>query len=146
MRIQQLVSCQEVAELLRQCGLPDEDILPTRPLRFFGLWDGGGLVAVVGLELLGSEGLLRSLAVRPALRNRGIAQALVAHAESFSIEQGVERLFLLTTTAEGFFRRLGYLPISRDEAPPVIRDTPQFAALCPASAALLCKPVEIERL
>jgi amino-acid N-acetyltransferase len=145
MRIQQVTSYEEVAELLRRCGLPDEDISPTRPLHFFGVRDGGGLEAVVGLELFGFEGLLRSLAVRPALRNCGLAQLLVAHAESFSIGQGVTRLFLLTTTADGFFRRLGYLPLSRDEVPPVIRDTPQFAGLCPASAALLYKRVEIVR-
>jgi amino-acid N-acetyltransferase len=51
----------------------------------------------------------------------------------------VRTLFLLTTTAEGFFARLGYLHATRDVAPPAIRSTKEFAGICPASSAFMSK-------
>jgi len=139
MRIQPITSLEELTALLAMCDLPVAEISLSQPFHFFGIRAGGALGAVVGLELYPPVALLRSLAVRPLLRDRGFAHALVAHAESFAVEQGVETLFLLTTTAERFFMELGYLPASRDQAPPRIRATSEFSRLCPASSAFLTR-------
>jgi amino-acid N-acetyltransferase len=133
------VSAQEALPLLAECGLPVADISPLAPPLFFGIRADGALAAVVGLDLHAPFGLLRSLAVRPAFRNRGYGRALVARVESFAAARGVESLFLLTTTAEHFFSRLGYAVASREAAPAAIRATPQFAGLCPGSSAFLSK-------
>ena len=53
--------------------------------------------------------------------------------------RGVAEIYLLTNTAERFFERVGYQRMPRDSAPAAIRTTQEFAALCPASAALMRK-------
>ncbi len=141
MHIEHLSSNEEVTALLAECALPIADILVSSPLQFFGIRNGVVLVAVVGLELYPPYGLLRSVAVRPAYRKRGLARELVAFAESFAGDHGIKSLFLLTTTAERFFLGLGYSLASRDEAPPAIQATSQFSGLCPASSSLLAKRV-----
>ena len=100
------------------------------------------MVAIIGLEQFQSAGLLRSLAVSPNYRGRGLAQELVRHVESFAASHGVESLFLLTTTAEAFFRKRGYCPASRLEAPQAIQATSQFSGLCPSSSAFLSKCIK----
>ena len=109
------------------------------PPQFFGIRVAGVLVAVVGLELSQSIGLLRSLAVSPTFRGRGLAQELLAFAETYAASHGARSLFLLTTTAEAFFLKFGYLAASRQDAPQVIQATPQFSGLCPSSAVFLSK-------
>lgn len=132
---------EELLSLLAQCALPIADISPTSPPQFFGVRSGGALVAVVGLEIHCTFGLLRSLAVLPSFRERGFARSLVSFAESFAVSRGVDTLFLLTTTAERFFLALGYQPAARSAAPEVIQATAQFAGLCPTSSAFLSRHV-----
>ncbi len=141
MHVEPLPSIEEVTALLAECALPIADISVSSPLQVFGIRNGGVLVAVAGLELYPPYGLLRSVAVRPAFRKRGLARELVAFAESFAADHGIELLFLLTTTAERFFLGLGYSLASRDEAPTAIQATSQFSGLCPASSTLLAKRV-----
>jgi N-acetylglutamate synthase-like GNAT family acetyltransferase len=128
-----------VKRLLTQCGLPSADITGQHLATFYGCHAESGLVAVVGLELYGKQALLRSLAVVESHRNTGVGSRLVAHAERQARDQGVESLHLLTTTAETFFQRRGYLRIARDSAPAAIQGTTEFASVCPASAALMVK-------
>lgn len=141
MHIEPIPSIEEVTAFLSENELPIADISVSPPLQFFGIRDGGALIAVVGLELYPPFGLLRSLAVRSTYRKRGFARELVSFAESWAIAHGVESLFLLTTTANQFFLDLGYSPASRDKAPSTIQTTSQFSGLCPASSAFLSKRV-----
>ncbi len=143
MNIEPVSSIEEVTSLLAENALPIADISASSPVQFFGIRDGGALVAVVGLELYPPFGLLRSLAIRSAFRKRGLARELVSFAESCSAAQGVESLFLLTTTADQFFLGLGYSLASRDKAPSAIQATSQFSGLCPASSAFLSKRVAV---
>ena len=139
--IEPISELKEIMSLLTECGLPVTDILQSEPPLFFGVRSESGLVAVVGLELFGAAALLRSLAVAPAHRGRGLARQLVAYAESVAVSRGVDSLFLLTTTASDFFGKLGFVPASRSAAPPAIQATSQFSVLCPASSAFLRKSV-----
>jgi amino-acid N-acetyltransferase len=139
MNIEPLSSLDEILPVLMGCNLPVADISAVSPPQFFGIRVTGVLVAVVGLELFQSTGLLRSLAVSPDFRGRGLAQELVAFAEAFAASHGARSLFLLTTTAEAFFLKLGYAPAFRQNAPPAIQATSQFSGLCPSSSAFLSK-------
>lgn len=139
MNIEPLSSLDEILPVLTGCNLPVADISVSSPPQFFGFRVAGSVVAVVGLEQFQSVGLLRSLAVSPGHRGRGLARELVSFVESFAQSRGVESLFLLTTTAEAFFVALGYGPASRQEAPHAIQATPQFSGLCPSSSAFLSK-------
>lgn len=139
MNIEPLSSLDEILPVLTGCNLPVADISISSPPQFFGFRLAGSVVAVVGLEKFQSVGLLRSLAVSPDHRGRGLARELVSFVESFAQSRGVESLFLLTTTAEAFFVALGYGPASRQEAPQAIQATPQFSGLCPSYSAFLSK-------
>lgn len=141
MNIEPISELKEIMSLLTECGLPVADILQSEPPHFFGVRSESGLVAVVGLELFGAVALLRSLAVAPAHRGRGLARQLVAYAESVAVFRGIDSLFLLTTTASDFFCKLGFMPASRSAAPPAIQATSQFSSLCPASSTFLSKSV-----
>jgi len=129
-----------IRALLEASGLPTGDI-EQRTILFLGSRDDHGLAAVVGLELFGKVGLLRSLAVRPEIRGTGLGGTLVDAAEELASQQGIVDLFLLTTTAEPFFGKRGYSRHDRDSAPAPIRDTPEFSDLCPSTAAFMAKPI-----
>jgi N-acetylglutamate synthase-like GNAT family acetyltransferase len=83
--------------------------------------------------------LLRSLVVRADARGTGLGSALVAHAESHARSEGISTLYLLTTTAERFFAARGYVAAERAAAPATIRDTREFADICPISSAFMQK-------
>lgn len=140
-RIEAIAEPREILPLLEQCGLPVTDIAPGAAQEFFGTRGADGLIGLVGVERYGPVGLLRSLAVVPDRRGRGLGRALVAFAEQYAVSHGIEKLFLLTTTAADFFSGLGFSAASRSEAPPAIRATMQFSGLCPASSAFLGKTI-----
>ncbi len=133
-----------IRDLLEASGLPTGDI-EQRAIRFLGSRDDHGLAAVVGLELFGKVGLLRSLAVRPDIRGTGLGGTLVGAAEELSAQHGIVELFLLTTTAEPFFGKRGYSRHDRGSAPAPIRDTPEFSDLCPSTAAFMAKHITANR-
>lgn len=128
-----------VAALLREQSLPVADLDGHGSIAFIGALGEQELVGVVGIETAGRDGLLRSLAVAESHRGRGLGERLVEAAEALAGEFGLERLYLLTEDAADYFRRLGYRAVPREHAPPAIRASAQFAALCPASAELLAK-------
>ncbi len=132
-----------VKRLLSEANLPTSDITPEKLRLFFGSESEGELEGVVGLELYGEVGLLRSLVVSPLRRSRGLGSALVTHAEGFAQRNGVKSLYLLTITAEPFFLRLGYEKISREVAPPEIQRTSEFSGICPVSSALMVKQLPV---
>jgi amino-acid N-acetyltransferase len=130
----------EATALLGANGLPTDDL--TAAIALYGVREGQGLEGVVGIEPCGEVGLLRSLAVRHDRRGSGLGTALVLEAERVAAKGGLRALYLLTTTAEPFFGRRGYSRLPRDEAPPAIRATSEFASVCPSSAAFMCKPLQ----
>lgn len=139
MKIAPIAPDTELLELLSDSGLPVSDIAEAKALRFYGYRSDGRLTGVVGLEVFGPVALLRSLAVTPASKGAGLGRALVRFIEQEARSMGIDKLFLLTDTADGFFAGLGYRPMPREQAPSVIADTAQFAVLCPVSSRLLGK-------
>lgn len=137
--INRVSAIEDIGKVLSDCGLPTADISPAAPPLFFGVSESGLLIAIVGLQLFGSVGLLRSLAVLPAYRGKKIATELVAFAEEYALAHDTKELFLLTATADAFFSRLGYRAAPRSAAPDAIRSTSQYSGLCPASSAFLSK-------
>ena len=128
--------------LLAASSLPTGDLTDGHCEHFFYWGPPDAPTGLVGLELFGDVALLRSLVVSADARSSGMGTALVRHAESYARSQGVRTLYLLTTTAEGFFTRLGYSNSARDTAPAAIRSTPEFAGICPASSAFMSKQLQ----
>lgn len=135
----------EVRRLLTDANLPISDLAQEHFEHFFGCGPEKSPKGVVGLEIFGSDALLRSLAVEEKIRGRGCGKALVAEAERYAQRRGVHRIYLLTTTAAKFFERLGYRAISRDDAPECVRATKEFSALCPLDSAFMVKDLAAPR-
>lgn len=135
----ELSSCVET--LLSDSHLPTSDLRDGSKVKLFGCMNDAHLCGVVGLEMHGRVALLRSLVVPAAGRGSGLGAALVAHAERYAAQRGVDSIYLLTTTAAGFFERHGYSHVSRQTVPAAIAGTSQFSDLCPSSSAFMAKSV-----
>lgn len=125
-----------VETLLERNALPAEDVRARPDCFYFAVRDGNR-VGVGGLEVNGTAGLLRSVVVEEAYRGQGVGGALVAALEERAADNGVGTLYLLTTTAAPFFAARGYEELDRERVPPAIRETTEFAELCPASATCM---------
>jgi len=134
-----------VMALLLSHGLPVSDITDEHLEHFFFIGPDASPTGLVGVEMYGTEALLRSLVVAEAARTRGIGSALVQHAEGYACARRIGTMYLLTTTAESFFDRLGYERIERSQAPRSIERTREFASLCPASSAFMIKRLQPDR-
>lgn len=134
-----------ITGLLLGAGLPVADFERAPGLRFWVAEDGDAIAGAIGLERYGTAGLLRSLVVAPPHRQRGQGAALVATLEREARTDGVERLVLLTETAEAWFAQLGYALIERAHVPDEIRQSAEFSSLCPASAVCMTKPLLASR-
>jgi arsenate reductase len=124
------------AVALAGAGLPVED-LDGAGQQFFALGDA---LAFGGYLIAGPDALLRSIVVPPSAQKRGHGQVLVTALLRQLEGQGVERAWLLTTSAGPFFERLGFAHADRHMAPAAIAATPQFQGICPSSAAFMCRP------
>ena len=107
--------------LLQAEGLPVSDLSDAHLEHFFFDGSDGSPSALVGLESYGSSALLRSRVVSANARARGTGSALVQHAQDYAVLRNVRAIYLLTTTPEAFFERLGYRSVDRTCAPPAIR-------------------------
>jgi len=128
-----------VQQLLQASGLPVEDLGPDRLDGFLVAEDGAELVGLIGLQVFGTTGLLRSLVVADNARRAGLGGKLVGALESAAETAGIRELWLLTIDAEGFFERQGFSIVERESVPGSIRGTEEFAGLCPDSAWLMMK-------
>jgi amino-acid N-acetyltransferase len=130
-----------VRELLASGDLPNDDIADHIG-SFILARDGRTIVGSIGVEILGETGLLRSLCVANEHRGRGIANQLCDRLTPFAREKGCRRLFLLTTTAKGFFERRGFEVVPRETAPPELQQTSEFRSLCPSTATCMTTTLE----
>jgi amino-acid N-acetyltransferase len=128
-----------VIRLLKASQLNSSDLTPEHLRHFFGLGTKEEPEGIVGLEVFKTVALLRSLAVASSRRGVGLGSKLLAHAEDYARTLGIKSLYLLTNTAEAFFKHRGYKLIGRDDAPPAIRATKEFSAICPVSSVLMVK-------
>lgn len=132
-----LSDLKEVAALLAGAQLPFDDLGDYFPTGYVVVRRGGALVGCAGLERYGDSALLRSVAVAPSLRSEGVGRALVEDRLSAARALGLASVFLLTTTAAAYFRKLGFVDVERVAAPAEVHASTQFSGGCCASAACL---------
>lgn len=124
---------------LSAAALPADDVGdPGRS--FFRIERNGQLLGYGGFELYGQDALLRSIVVPAANRGQGHGRAIAEAMLREIGNAGGRQVYLLTTTASGFFEHLGFVRIDRAEAPASILTTRQAASIC-ASADLLAKAI-----
>mgnify|MGYP001553751130 FL=1 len=132
---------EAIRSLLKDCGLHTNDLTADSLRHFIVARKGEEVVGVVGLALFQPHALLRSLAVGPGHRGKGIGAQLAESVERYARMMGVTSIYLLTTTAEHFFSRCEYRKTSRADAPAPLQTTAEFSALCPAGAVCMRKQI-----
>jgi len=129
---------QAIIDLLNASKLPTED-LPDTLENFFVATRDGTVAGVAGLEIYGSYGLLRSVAVDTFYRNKNLGAGLLCTVEQAAAKKGLKALYLLTETAADYFKRKGYTAVSRDEVPEAVKSSSEFSHVCPVSAVVMQK-------
>lgn len=129
---------QEVINLLAEEHLPTAD-LPAQLDNFFVAADNHKVIAAIGLETYADCGLLRSMVVNKAYRNRHIAASLVNAIEALAKDSGIACMYLLTETAAVYFEKKGYEKIDRNDVPEAIKVSSEFSSVCPVSATVMKK-------
>ena len=120
-------------ELLSLCSLPFDGVADHLDAFLVAL-DQGHLTGSVGVERYGADGLLRSLAVHPDYRGRGLGTHLTRRALREAHRLGLRRVFLLTETASEYFLHFQFRRVPWQQAPPVIQASVEFASACPETA------------
>ena len=99
--------------------------------------DGDKIVACGGAEAYQFAALLRSVAVKPEHRSHGLGRRIVRQLLDRLASRGLREFYLLTTTAEAYFRKRGFKPIDRDEVHPQLLSSREFQDACPDSAVCM---------
>lgn len=102
------------------------------------------IIGVIGSEFKGNNVMLRSLAISPEVRKRGIGMALMKHSLEKARAAGMEEVYILTNTAEKFASRLGFYQIKRSEIPVDLMESSALNQFCPSSST--CMKLELKKL
>jgi amino-acid N-acetyltransferase len=129
---------EAVAALLRNAGLPLDGVAAWLD-RFWVAEDAARVVGAAGMEHYDDSGLLRSVAVASDWRSSGIGRTLVERVLEDARAAGVRDVYLLTTTADHYFPRLGFTSVGRDTVPAGLQVSAEFTGACPASAVVMRK-------
>ena len=127
---------EPILALLSECGLPAAGVAD-HLADFWVAREGDELAGSVGLEDYGAHGLLRSLAVRPAHRSRGLGAELIRRALADARSRGMRAVFLLTETAPAYFVRFAFQRASRDAVPERLKTSAEFTGACPETATCM---------
>ncbi|MBK2126338.1 GNAT family N-acetyltransferase [Fangia hongkongensis] len=111
------VHLPQMTQLFAEANFFSADLFFRFNQRFFGFWQEGKLVAVIGAELNGHHGVLRSLVVSKAHRGAGIAKALIKHIEAYLVQQGVHTLYAFTQYGANYLTACNYRQILAKHVP-----------------------------
>jgi amino-acid N-acetyltransferase len=99
--------------------------------------DGVQIVGCGGSEAYRNAALIRSIAVAPAYRSRGVGRQIVRQLLDRLSSLGIREFYLLTTTAADYFKKRGFKKCDRDEVNPQLLASREFQGVCPASATVM---------
>jgi len=126
----------KILALVETCGLPKEG-LADHLSTILVARKGKQIVGCAGLELYQDYALLRSVAVDPSFRHRGIGQRLVRASLDLANLHQVTNLYLLTETASEFFFKLGFRNTLRSDVPQKAQGSIEFTTLCPDTSLVM---------
>ncbi len=131
---------QQLETLLRESGLPHENLEHIDWFRLFGVLRQNKLVSAAGLERCAQSLLLRSVVTHPDYRHQGLSPKIVTALHRIAYESGHLEVWLLTTDAQDYFiRHHDYVSVDRIEVPRGIEESAEFSACCPSDAVLMRK-------
>ena len=88
-------------------------------------YHGDEAIGVVGVEAKIDAALIRSLYVKPAMRQRGIGAALLAAARKAAHTRGARHLYLFSADAGIFFERHGFVRVEVADVVATLSGVPQ---------------------
>lgn len=95
------------------------------------------VVGCAALEVYEGGALLRSVAVDAEYRGGGVGTKLTHAAIQLAARRLVPAVYLLTTTAEQFFRNLNFEIVDRADVPRSVTVSEEFAHACPSTAIVM---------
>ncbi len=128
-----------IEALLRQSQLPLDGV--QEHAQHFWVARDGNLAGCAGMEIYGDAALLRSVAVARERQGSGIGAQLVDKLLENARAHAVSTVYILTTTAEDYFARRGFVCIPRDAAAARLAASAEFQGACPASA--ICMKLDL---
>jgi amino-acid N-acetyltransferase len=126
----------DVRGILAGANLPADDFSGGEMV-FLVAEEDGAIVGTIGLEIYPPAGLLRSAAVKPAHRGRGVAALLVEAVMREARSRSLDEVVLLTPSAEVFFRRMGFTRVPREAITGPVLSSRQFTGATCVSAAVM---------
>jgi amino-acid N-acetyltransferase len=127
-----------ILSLLKAQGLPTDGLEQHLTTTLVAHQDDR-LIGSVAVETYPDGGLLRSVAVAGPSQGQGLGQALTSAALEMARDRGLDTLYLLTTTADGYFPKFGFEPITRQDVPASVQTSVEFTSACPSSAVVMRK-------
>ncbi len=144
-----------IEELLRKCHLPIEGVAGDPGGFLVARWTSrepdpsaippDAIVGCIGVEVHGEGCLIRSFAIAPAFRGRGVMRPLVDAALQKARDLGCRKAFMLTLTIEALARREGFERVDRADVPEAILQSGEFRLTCCNSAVVLRKNLDMRR-
>ena len=95
------------------------------------------IVGMVGLEIYGEKGILRSLVLRSESWNSKVGVELLALILSYGWRKGLKEVYLMTRSSQAFFEYWGFVEMDWSELPDVLRQSSQFQEYDPAYVILM---------
>jgi amino-acid N-acetyltransferase len=125
-----------IVQLLTANALPVDGVLEHLQTALVARTEGR-VVGSAALEVYPEGALLRSVVVDASARGNGIGQQLTRSALELADSLGMPAVYLLTTTAEGFFPQFAFRRITREQVPPSVQKSAEFVSACPSSAIVM---------
>ena len=125
---------------LARAGLAADDVAHDGPL-FWRFERDDVPVGFAGIEVHGTDAVLRSLITLPPVREQGVGGAMIDKMEVEARARGASAIYLLTRDFVAFFARLGYAPCGRDHLPPAVAAAGPFVQASLADGTPMVKQV-----
>ena len=132
-----------ILQLLRDSGLPIDGLVEHLGTALVAR-DGAAIVGCAAIEIYPDGALLRSVAVAPAARGHRVGERLTEAAVSLAHSLRTPAVYLLTTTAESYFPRFGFVRTTRELVPTGVQRSIEFRSACPASAVVMLKTLTLK--
>jgi amino-acid N-acetyltransferase len=122
-----------IEALLHDLSLPTDGVRD-HLTNFLVLEIDGSIIGAVGLEIYGKNALLRSLAISRGFQGMGFGKKLYQAIIERAKNHHIQKIYLLTESAENYFAKRGFEKISRDKVQTQVKNSVEFTTACPESA------------
>ena len=125
----------KILSMLDSSGLTKEGVNDAKHYVVRG--DDGKIIATIGFQIWGKQGLLRSLAVDEKERNRGLGSSLVMYVLELARNLELDEVFLLTEKVGEYYLRFGFEYYNRKQVFGEVLKSAEFRGACLESAPVM---------